>query len=96
MDEVHTEQVFLETVIKALASQKDQVKITRSVDEMGVLYTVSVAKVDVAKIIGKNGDTAKAIRSLVRVVAYDSGVRATVKIDAPYIVKRQPTESTTK
>lgn len=95
MSESYAEQVFLESVIKTLASKPEEVKIKRTVDEMGVLYTLSVAKEDVSKIIGKNGDTAKAIRSLLRIVAYDNKVRATMKIDAPYIEKRvRPIETT--
>ena len=87
MSEIYKEQAFLESILSSLASKPDEVKVNRTVDSMGVLYTVSVAKEDVAKIIGKGGETAKSIRNLLRVVAYGTGVRATMKIDAPYIEK---------
>src|SRR3989344_2574644 len=44
------------------------------------VYAIAVAQEDVAKIIGRNDDTIKAIRSLLRTVAYDNKVRATMKI----------------
>jgi len=83
MDESFGEQIFLTNLLKSLTSKPDDVKIIRTVDSLGVLYTVSIAKEDVGKIIGKNGDTAKAIRCLLRIVAHDNNVRATMKIDAP-------------
>lgn len=85
----YPEKVFLDFLIKSIASNKEEVKIVRTVDEMGVLYTVSVAKEDIPKIIGKSGETAKSIRNLLRIVAFDNKVRATMKIDAPYVGKRE-------
>jgi len=93
MSETHVEQVFLESIIKTLASQPDEVKITRTIDEMGVLYTVSFAKEDIAKIIGRNGSIANSIRNLLKVVGHDNKVRATMKIDAPYINRQAPQEA---
>ena len=87
MNDNFPEKNFLESIIKTLASKPEAVKIIRTVDEMGVLYTVSVAQEDVPKIIGRGGETAQSIRNLLRVVAYDNKVRATMKIDAPYIKK---------
>lgn len=89
MPETYAEQVFLESLIKSLVSKPDEVKLARKVDELGTLYTVSVAKEDVSRIIGKGGETAKSIRGLLRIVAYNNKVHATMKIDAPYIGKRQ-------
>ena len=62
------DQQFLEYVVKALADFPDDVKITRTVDEMGVLLLLSVNKDDMGKIIGRSGQTAKAIRTVLRVV----------------------------
>ena len=87
MVEMYPEQLFLESIIKTLATKPDQVRIARKTDEMGILYTVSVSEDDVAKIIGKEGATAKAIRCLLKIVAHDNNVRAAMKIDAPTIVK---------
>src|SRR3989344_3292233 len=59
---------FLEYVVKALVSYPDDIKIKRTVDEMGVLMTLDVHPDDMGKVIGRSGNTAKAIRILLRVV----------------------------
>ena len=59
---------FLDFIIKALVENPEAVKITRTVDEMGVLMTLDVSPADMGKIIGREGNTAKAIRTLLRVV----------------------------
>ncbi|DAB30249.1 MAG TPA: RNA-binding protein [Sulfurimonas sp. UBA12504] len=91
MNDNYPEKNFLELIIKNLASKPNDVKIVRTVDEMGVLYTVSVAQEDVPKIIGKEGETARSIRNLLRIVAFDNKVRATMKIDAPYVGRKEKT-----
>jgi uncharacterized protein len=57
------DQQFLEYVIKALVDAPDQVKVNRTVDEMGVLLTLEVGASDMGKIIGRQGNTAKAVRT---------------------------------
>ncbi|MBU6370801.1 MAG: KH domain-containing protein [Patescibacteria group bacterium] len=74
---------FLEFVIKALVDSPDKVKITRSVDEMGVLLTLIVDGPDMGKIIGRSGNTAKAIRTLLRVVGMKNNSRVNLKINEP-------------
>jgi len=91
MNDSYPEKDFLDFLIKSVVAKKEDVKIVRTVDEMGVLYTVSVAQEDVPKIIGKAGETAKSIRNLLRIVAFNNKVRATMKIDAPYAEKRATT-----
>ena len=77
------DQQFLEFVIKALVDNPDQVKVTRSVDEMGVLMTLDVADADMGKIIGRQGNTAKSIRTLLRVVGMKNNSRVNLKINEP-------------
>ena len=62
------DQQFLDYVIKALVDNPNDVKIVRTVDEMGVLMTLEVNAADMGKVIGRSGNTAKAIRTLLRVV----------------------------
>jgi len=83
----YKDQEFLEYIVKSIVSEPENVEIDRIVDGMGVLLTLKVAPVDVAKIIGKNGQIAKAIRLLLKTVGYASRVRANLKIDAPRIDK---------
>ena len=83
------DQQFLEYVIKALVDNADDVKITRVVDEMGVLLTLSVHKDDMGKVIGRSGATAKAIRTILRVVGMKYDARVNLKIEEPEGSDRQ-------
>lgn len=74
---------FLEYVVKALVDHPDDVKIDRKVDEMGVLLSLKVNPEDMGQIIGKAGSTARAIRSLVRIVGLKNHARVNLKIEEP-------------
>jgi len=74
---------FLEYVVKELVDNPGDVKINRAVDEMGVLLTLSVNPADMGKIIGRMGNTAKAIRTLLRVVGMKNNARVNLKINEP-------------
>jgi len=77
------DQSFLESVVKALVDNPDDVRIDRKVDEMGVLLTLDVNSEDMGKVIGKSGNTAKAIRTLLRVVGMKNNARVNLKINEP-------------
>lgn len=77
------DQEFLEYVVKALVDNPEAVKTDRKVDEMGVLITLKVDPADMGKIIGRQGQTAKAIRSLLRVVGIKNNARVNLKIEEP-------------
>ncbi len=74
---------FLEYVVKALVDNPNDVKIKRTVDEMGVLMNLDVNPADMGKIIGREGNTAKAIRTLLRVVGMKNNARVNLKINEP-------------
>ena len=74
---------FLEYVVKGLVDHPESVKITRTVDEMGVLLSLDVHPDDMGKIIGRSGNTAKAIRILLRVVGMKNNARVNLKINEP-------------
>ncbi len=80
---MHEDQQFLEALVKALVDQPEAVKINRTVDEMGVLLTLDVHADDMGKIIGRSGNTAKAIRTLLRVVGMKHDARVNLKINEP-------------
>lgn len=77
------DQEFLEFVVKALVDNPDKVKVSRTVDEMGVLLMLDVAQEDMGKIIGRQGNTAKAIRTLLRVVGMKNNARVNLKVNEP-------------
>jgi len=80
--------VFLDFVVKALVDNPDAVVINRTVDEMGVLLTLTVHADDMGKIIGKDGNTAKSLRTLLRVVGMKHNARVNLKINEPQGGKR--------
>ena len=77
------DQAFLEYVVKGLVDNPQAVKVDRTVDEMGVLLTLDVDAADMGKIIGRSGNTAKAIRTLLRVVGMKNNSRVNLKINEP-------------
>ena len=77
------DQEFLEYVVKALVDHPNDVKLERKVDEMGVLLTLSVNGEDMGKIIGRQGNTAKAMRTLLRVIGMKNNARVNLKINEP-------------
>ena len=77
------DKLFLETVIKALVDNPDDVKVERKVDEMGVLLTLDINPSDMGKVIGKEGATAKALRTILRVVGMKNNARVNLKINEP-------------
>lgn len=83
MSDTHTDQQFLELIIRLIVTFPDQVVITRSIDEMGVLLTLKVGKDDMGRVIGKEGQTAKAIRTLLRSIGARNNLSVNLKILEP-------------
>lgn len=77
------DQEFLEVVVRALVDNPNDIKVNRTVDEMGVLLSLDVNPADMGKIIGRSGNTAKAIRTLLRVVGMKHNARVNLKINEP-------------
>lgn len=74
---------FLEFIVKSIVDNPEVIKIERGVDERGVLITLSVDPKDMGMIIGRQGSTAKAIRTLLRVVGAKNNARVNLKIEEP-------------
>lgn len=74
---------FVEMVAKALVEKPEAVVVKRSIDEMGVLLELTVDKSDMGVIIGKDGRTAKALRTLLRVLGAKNDARVNLKIVEP-------------
>ena len=85
---------FLEYVIKAIVDFPSEVKINRTVDEMGVFITLDVNPSDMGKVIGRDGNTANAIRTLLRVVGMKNNARVNFKINEPEEGKSKTTPKT--
>ena len=85
-----SDKEFLEFLIKALVDHPEDVKVDRKVDEMGVLLSLRVNSEDMGQIIGKAGSTARAIRSLIRIVGLKNHARVNLKIEEPAGGRVQP------
>lgn len=78
-----TDQEYVEAIVKPLVDNPGDVVTTRTVDEMGVLIQMTVNRDDMGKVIGRDGRTAKAIRSLLRVLGSRQNARINLKIVEP-------------
>ena len=77
------DQDFVEFIVKALVDHPEDVRTERTVDEMGVLITLHLNPQDMGQVIGRQGQTAKAIRTLLRVVGAKRKARVNLKINEP-------------
>jgi predicted RNA-binding protein YlqC (UPF0109 family) len=77
------DQEFLEFLVRSLVDNPNDVKVDRKVDEMGVLLMLRVNPDDMAQIIGRQGSTARSIRSLLRIVGLKNNARVNLKIEEP-------------
>lgn len=83
MEEKNTDQEFVEYVIKSLVNHPEDVAVERKIDEMGVLLTLKVNPSDMGLVIGKRGSTARAIRTLARIIGLKNHARVNFKIAEP-------------
>ncbi len=74
---------FVEFVVRHIVDNPDSVEVTQTIDNLGVLVTLKVAKEDMGKIIGKAGQTAKSLRVLLRMMGSKRDARYNLKIVEP-------------
>lgn len=90
------DQQFVEMVVKEIVDYPEDVKVDRIVDERGVLLSLAINPEDMGKIIGKEGRTAKALRTLLRIVGAKENARVNLKIVEPegstFGQRSEPTE----
>ena len=63
------EQELCMFLVKELVSKKDEVKIETVEEENAIVFKVTVAEEDIGRVIGREGRTANAIRTLVRALS---------------------------
>ncbi|MBI5077066.1 KH domain-containing protein [Candidatus Falkowbacteria bacterium] len=74
---------FLEFIVKAIVGNPKDVKVDRTIDERGVLLTLNINPADMGYVIGKQGQTAKSIRTLLKIVGAKNNARVNLKINEP-------------
>jgi predicted RNA-binding protein YlqC (UPF0109 family) len=82
---------FLQFVLDAIVDDRDEMKIEGRIDDLGVLLTVQVSERDMGKLIGKGGQTVKALRTLIRVIGGNENQRVNIKILEPEHSSSSPT-----
>lgn len=67
---------FVEFIAKHLVDKPEDVKVTEVNGERTVVYELRVGDGDLGKVIGKRGNTAKSIRTLLAAASAKSGKRS--------------------
>ena len=81
---------FIEFIVRAIVGNPSDVKVNRTVDERGVLLTLDLNPADMGYVIGRQGQTAKAIRTLLKIVGAKNNARVNLKINEPEGSTRGP------
>jgi hypothetical protein len=79
----HKDQEFVDFLVKAIVNNPDDVRSTRTVDERGVLITLDINPADMGYVIGRQGQTARSIRTLLKIVGAKNNARVNLKINEP-------------
>lgn len=74
------DQQFVEYIVKSLVNNPDDVIVERTIDEKGVLLTLTVNPDDLGRVIGKRGVTAQSLRTLLRALGTKNDARYNLKI----------------
>lgn len=74
------DQQFIDFIVKSLVNNPQDVTVERTIDEKGVLLTLTVNPEDLGRIIGKRGATAQSLRTLLRALGSKNDARYNLKI----------------
>ena len=83
MAEEYKDQEFIEYLVKSIVNHPDEVRTERTVDERGVLITLYINQEDMGYVIGRQGQTARALRTLLKIVGARQNARVNLKIYEP-------------
>ncbi|MDD2786097.1 MAG: KH domain-containing protein [Patescibacteria group bacterium] len=96
MAEQFRDQQFIEFVVKSIVNHPDDVKTERTVDERGVLITLHINQEDMGYVIGRQGQTARALRILLKIVGAKENARVNLKVFEPENARMAHQESRRK
>lgn len=86
------DQEFVEYVVKSIVNHPEDVKAERTVDDRGVLITLHINQEDMGYVIGRQGQTARALRILLKTVGAKDNARVNLKIFEPDEMRREHQE----
>jgi hypothetical protein len=84
------DQEFVEYIARNIVNHPDDVKTDRIVDERGVLITLHINPEDMGYVIGRQGQTARSLRTLLKIVGAKNNARVNLKIYEPEGSRRPP------
>lgn len=73
-------QSLVEEIAKALVDSPEEVAVSKVDGERTVVFELHVAKTDIGKVIGKQGNTARAIRTILSAAGTKLGKRFVLEI----------------
>ncbi len=71
---------LIEYIVKALVDNPEKVEVKEIAGEKSIIYELKVGEGDLGKVIGKEGRTAKAVRTIITAAAMKQGKRAVLEI----------------
>lgn len=74
---------FLEMVVKSIVNNPDDIVVEKTIDERGVLLTLKTNPADMGYVIGRKGQTAQSIRTLLKIIGAKNNSRVNLKIYDP-------------
>jgi len=80
---VEQDKDFLEMVVKSIVNNPNDVVVDRTIDERGVLLTLKTNPADMGYVIGRKGQTAQSIRTLLKIIGAKNNSRVNLKIFDP-------------
>lgn len=72
---------FVLKIVTSLVDSPDEISVTETTDDMGVLLKLRVAETDMGRIIGKSGRVIRSIRDLVRVKSIKAGQKTNLMLE---------------
>ena len=76
---------LLREIVSAIVSDPDQIEVTERIDKLGLCLILKVAREDMGKVIGRGGETSKAIRTVMRAAGVKDKARVSVHIEEPIV-----------
>lgn len=76
---------YIKQILGPLITNTEALEISESEDDKGKLFSVRVSGGDMGRVIGKGGETIKAIRTIIHAAGTKTGERASIKVNEPRI-----------
>ncbi len=73
-------KAYIENLVRPILSSQSALKVDIDEDERAVNYSIFIDKRDFGRVIGRNGNTISAIRSIVRIVGLTHGISTNIRV----------------